>query len=97
MGELRYLKNVATLKLDTEKCVGCRMCVQVCPHGVFVMEDKKPRIADLDACMECGACVRNCEVGAIFVESGVGCVSAVIIGALKGTEPTCGCSKESCC
>jgi ferredoxin len=97
MGELRYLKNVSTLKLDIEKCIGCRMCFQVCPHGVFAMEDKKARIVDLDACMECGACASNCEPGAVTVESGVGCATGIIIGAIRGTEPTCDCSKGSCC
>ena len=82
--------------LDVEKCVGCGACVEVCPHAVFVVEDKKARIADFDACMECGACAMNCPVEAVTVEAGVGCATGVIIGALRGAEPTDGCS-ESCC
>jgi len=89
---LRYLPGVVTLALETSKCNGCRMCVQVCPHGVFEIEAKRARIADRDACMECGACARNCPEGAISVDSGVGCATAVILGALRGTEPTCDCS-----
>ncbi|MEL7654432.1 MAG: 4Fe-4S dicluster domain-containing protein, partial [Bacillota bacterium] len=56
----KYLKNVATLKLESEKCTGCGMCANVCPHGVFAMEMKKAKIVDLDSCMECGACEKNC-------------------------------------
>jgi len=97
MTQLRYLENVATLILDREKCIGCGMCVEVCPHGVFAIEDKKARIADRDACMECGACAGNCPVGAIDVRSGVGCATGIIIGALRGTEPTCDCSSGSSC
>ena len=90
MARLRYLADVTTLALDADKCVGCRVCIQVCPHGVFVMEDKKAQIADRDACMECGACARNCAAEALTVKAGVGCATGIILGALKGTEPCCG-------
>lgn len=94
---MRYLEDVATLTLDVEKCTGCGMCAEVCPHGVFEVGETA-RITDRDACMECGACARNCPVEAISVDAGVGCATAVIVGALKGTEPTCGCSEDtSCC
>ena len=88
---MTYLKNVATLELDIETCVGCSLCVQVCPHAVFRVADGKAGIVDRDACMECGACALNCPVDAITVESGVGCALAMIVGALRGTEPTCDC------
>jgi len=91
---LRYLPNVATLSLDDDKCDGCRMCEKVCPHAVFVIEDHKARIVDRDACMECGACALNCPPQALTVDSGVGCAAAVIVGAIKGTEPDCDCD---CC
>ncbi len=96
---LRYLRNVATLKLDVAKCTGCRLCVDVCPHKVFIIESKRAKIVDLDACMECGACMLNCKDEAIFVESGVGCAEAIIMGAIKGTEPNCDCGEGSdiCC
>lgn len=94
----QYLKNVATLKLDTEKCVSCGMCVNVCPHAVFELLEGKAKIVDLDGCMECGACLKNCAFSAISVSPGVGCASAIIKGLLTGSEPTCDCSSgESCC
>jgi NAD-dependent dihydropyrimidine dehydrogenase PreA subunit len=99
MKGLRYLAGVVTLELDTERCTGCQMCTEVCPHGVFVMEDGKAAIVDRDACMECGACARNCAAEAISVSSGVGCAAAVIKGKLEGTDPNCGCCGEDkdCC
>ncbi len=87
---LRYLNNVTTLKLDPDKCVGCRMCVNVCPQSVWDMRDKKAFMADRDACMECSACAMNCAEGAIEVRRGVGCASA-IIGSVLGRE------KDQCC
>lgn len=87
-----YLKNVATLELDTQKCTGCGICTEVCPHGVFKMNGKSVHIIDRDACMECGACSRNCPAEAIGVEAGVGCAAAVINSLLgrNGGECCCG-------
>lgn len=96
---MRYLANVVTLQFAPEKCTGCGRCWEVCPHGVFVPEAKRARLVDRDLCIECGACAANCRYGAISVRSGVGCASAIIAGALRGHEPTCGCGggSASCC
>ena len=93
---MQYLKNVVTLQLDVEKCIGCGRCVEVCPHAVFRVEERKAAIGERDDCMECGACARNCPTGAISVQSGVGCAYAIIVGAIKGSEPTCGCDSGCC-
>ena len=93
---IRYLKDVVTLELDQDKCVGCTRCTQVCPHAVLEMKDKCALIIDRDACMECGACAKNCPTDAITVDNGVGCAMAMIIGALRGTEPTCECRGGTC-
>ena len=92
-----YLKNVSTLVLDTARCRGCGMCVEVCPHGVFEMHEGAAVITSLDRCMECGACAGNCAFGALRVHAGVGCAAAIIAGLFTGKEPTCGCSDTDCC
>lgn len=74
----RYLKNVSTLVLGTERCNGCGRCAEVCPHGVFSVAGGQARIAEHDACMECGACARNCPEGVIDVDAGVGCATGLI-------------------
>lgn len=91
-----YLKNVVTLQLDVEKCIGCGRCTEVCPHAVFAVRDAKAQIIDRDACMECGACARNCPAGALAVEAGVGCAQAVLNSWRTG-ELTCDCDNSSCC
>ena len=78
MKEFRYLKDVATLQYDRDKCVGCGMCATVCPHRIFRMEAKKAAPTDPDACMECGACALNCPSGAITVTPGVGCAAHIM-------------------
>lgn len=92
-----YLKNVATLELNREKCTGCGMCLEVCPHGVFTLKEGKSEINDKNFCMECGACAKNCPFDAISVKSGVGCAYAIIKGRLMGSEPSCDCSSDGCC
>lgn len=91
MSGLRYIEKAVTLELDVEKCDGCTLCTQLCPHGVFVMEKRRARIADRGACMECGACAKNCARNAIFLHPGVGCAAAIINGWITGKEPSCGC------
>lgn len=72
MKNFRYIQGVATLKLDQDRCIGCGICSQVCPHGVFLCRNQSVRIIDGGACMECGACSLNCPAGALEVNPGVG-------------------------
>jgi NAD-dependent dihydropyrimidine dehydrogenase PreA subunit len=92
MKKLVYLKNVVTLRLDENKCTGCGICMDVCPHEVFKMNSSHVVIQNRDACMECGACSQNCPASAIAVQSGVGCAAAVINSLLgkNGGECCCG-------
>ena len=86
---LKYLENVVTLRLDAEVCNGCGMCVIVCPHGVFDIEDRKAVIADQNACIECGACAINCPVNAIRVQTGAGCAAGILLGAIGKGGNSC--------
>jgi NAD-dependent dihydropyrimidine dehydrogenase PreA subunit len=92
------VSELNTLQYNPEGCIGCEMCVYVCPHAVFRMNGRVAKVVRPDACMECGACQVNCPVGSIQVESGVGCAQAMIAAALRGgrkltepePEPVCG-------
>lgn len=86
-----YLKDVVTLGLDQGKCVGCGMCLLVCPHAVFALNNGTALIQERDACIECGACSVNCPVDAIRVRPGVGCAAAVINTALGRKGDSCCC------
>ncbi len=87
----RYIKNVATLELYEDKCTNCGICIDVCPHNVFEMVEKKLTVVDKDACMECGACKVNCPFLALEVDAGVGCAYAIVNGMITGGEPSCDC------
>lgn len=94
----QYIKGVAKITYDASKCIGCKMCVIVCPHAVFTVCGNKAILSYRDRCMECGACMRNCIADAIEVTTGVGCATAVInsmLGKNKGGNG-CECSIDCC-
>jgi ferredoxin len=91
-----YLPEVLTLELDRETCIGCGLCVAVCPHLVFEVKGGKAGMPGRDQCMECGACALNCPVKAITVDSGVGCASGMINQWLSGFNIRLR-SDDSCC
>ena len=87
---MKYLSNVTTIKLDSEKCKGCGACIDICPHRLLKLSGGRIEITDRDACMECGACKTNCPYGAIDVKAGVGCAAAVIGSSFsKKNEISC--------
>jgi len=54
---------MAYIKILSEKCIGCKLCVGGCPFNAIAVQDKKARI--LDNCTLCGACVTSCKFKAI--------------------------------
>ncbi len=80
-----------TLDFDSSRCNNCIYCIAVCPHAVFVRHNNVVSLQHPERCMECGACQLNCPTGAIQVESGVGCATAMMMSSIKGQkECTCG-------
>ena len=51
--------------VDSDKCSGCKSCVDVCPTEAIAVNDDGKAVVDADACGECGACVDECPNEAI--------------------------------
>jgi NAD-dependent dihydropyrimidine dehydrogenase PreA subunit len=94
---MRSVSRLNTLQYDSELCTGCEMCVDVCPHAVFALHDGVVEAVRADACIECGACERNCPAGAIRVQSGVGCATAMMLAALRVKKEVSCNSDTPCC
>jgi indolepyruvate ferredoxin oxidoreductase alpha subunit len=59
---LKYVKHKAPLKVNPDRCVGCRACMQIaCPSISF--RDKKA-VVDATQCVGCGVCSQLCRFGA---------------------------------
>jgi len=54
------------LKIDIEKCTGCKICEKVCPFGAIVVVDNIAQMQD--NCTLCGACVNTCPEVALSIE-----------------------------
>ena len=54
------------IKLDRDRCVGCWMCVSVCPHNAIVGEKKEIHAIDIELCEKCGICRSECKFDAIY-------------------------------
>ncbi len=54
------------LSYERDACDGCRQCVEVCPQGVWEMDDGKRAIfARREDCTACRACLVQCRPAAI--------------------------------
>ena len=66
------LEKPFTLKVDVDRCSGCRTCMEVCPRGVFELYRsdgrQKSRVTFSGACVQCTACVKQCPEQAILAD-----------------------------
>jgi len=60
---------IGTVKQDKSKCNGCKICLLVCPKGVFGFSGKQNEIIPLkrSECFSCNACVMQCPKNALSI------------------------------
>ena len=52
-------------KIDAAKCIGCELCVKLCPNGVLALVDCLAAVTNPKACDYTGACQEICPAEAI--------------------------------
>lgn len=61
-----------TVKIDLNKCSGCRNCIPYCPINAIKIEAGEPSRAYInqEECVECGVCIRSgvCATRAFYVQ-----------------------------
>ncbi len=55
------------VKIDSEKCVGCKKCYNICPMDVFTWDEeaRRPKVTYEGECWMCGCCWMDCPKRAI--------------------------------
>jgi NAD-dependent dihydropyrimidine dehydrogenase PreA subunit len=56
------------IKIDSDKCNGCGLCIPNCPEGALQIIDNKARLVSDLSCDGLGACIGHCPEGAIEIE-----------------------------
>ena len=62
------MQSPITTSIDTDLCIGCGLCVEVCPARTISMQDGKAVVTGTYS-MGCGHCEAVCPVHAIRVEA----------------------------
>lgn len=72
-GAMQRDKSTGAVLCDEERCVGCWMCIMVCPFGVIKRDLESKKVASkCDLCLEeeVPVCVQNCPNEALTFEEG---------------------------
>ena len=56
------------LHVDELLCIGCGICVEVCPMRILDLQDSVCVLLDGLKCLECGGCMRACPNNALSIE-----------------------------
>ncbi|MBN1356373.1 4Fe-4S binding protein [bacterium] len=53
-------RKIKEIRIKTEWCKGCGICVDICPKQVLAMDYMTPVVVSLGSCIACGLCEINC-------------------------------------
>ena len=62
------IDRTVTTIIDAQKCIGCELCVKVCPSDTISMQDGIARVTG-DRSLQCGHCMAVCPVDAVRVDA----------------------------
>ena len=59
---------VVEVRINYEKCIGCKKCVEACSFGVLGLFEDQPIVVNASECGGCRECQKNCPVDAIIIK-----------------------------
>ena len=57
----------STAEVDTEMCIGCGVCIKLCPYNAISKNEEKLATVNKVLCKGCGICGASCLVNAITI------------------------------
>jgi carbon-monoxide dehydrogenase iron sulfur subunit len=58
-------EETGRVNFDSDKCIGCKMCISACPFGNITYSSRLKTIIKCDLCGGAPECVKVCDCGAI--------------------------------
>jgi len=58
-------ESLNRVMIDYDTCIGCRMCVAICPFGAMSFDNLSKQVIKCDLCDGDPQCVRFCETQAV--------------------------------
>ncbi len=64
------LQPYGQIALEREKCIGCKVCIEICPRNLYVFNetDKKVDLRTPEKCINCNACVKRCLAKCLIIQ-----------------------------
>ncbi|RLG37253.1 4Fe-4S binding protein [Candidatus Alkanophaga liquidiphilum] len=60
---------IAEIRVNYERCTGCKECVKACTYGVLEWFEDRPIVANPNNCGGCRECQKSCPQDAIVIIS----------------------------
>ena len=79
-------QRIGPPKVEETKCIGCELCITVCPSFVLGMKNKKAEVLKGAWCIGCDHCGAVCPTEAIL-RGGASSVKESHVGTIPATSP----------